>query len=519
MAILNSKINSLKIVNELNETLALQNIGYCHWKSNEHVDAAVQGKTDLDVLVDKAKQTELEAVLKTLDFKHFEAVPYRRYLNIEDYVTIDKETGVLVHLHLHYQLDLGEKQIKGYHFPWESLLLSSRIYDDEHQIYISEPNIEIILLIVRVTLKVRNRDHIQRFLGHNYFEGDFVRELQWLKARIDLAKVKQLSDELLGEDASALILEMISSKDNDFNKLLSPTNPIWSAVKKYRLNPPGIATILRWGKESQIHGYRVLKKLSQGPVLTRRTPVTGGMIVAVLGADGSGKSTTTTEITRCLAKKVDVFPVYLGSGDGKASILRQPLILMSRVVNAVRSPQSSTPSVEGTKASLQRSAQVGLHKNGKRSMLSSLGKILWAVILTYEKQNKLKQAYRAREKGMIVVCDRYPQTQFLGFNDGPLLGHENDHSSKLLKILRQWELRAYQQMTETMPPDLVIKLNVTPEIALARKSDTPPDIVQRKVTAVKALAFPPQTTVIDINAEQPLNDVLVTAKRAVWENL
>jgi len=37
----------LLVIQDLTDRLHRENIRYCHWKSNEHVDAAVQGKTDL----------------------------------------------------------------------------------------------------------------------------------------------------------------------------------------------------------------------------------------------------------------------------------------------------------------------------------------------------------------------------------------------------------------------------------------------------------------------------------------
>ena len=155
----------------------------------------------------------------------------------------------------------------------------------------------------------------------------------------------------------------------------------------------------------------------------------------------------------------------------------------------------------------------------ERSKVYQLNHILWAITLVIEKQNKLKRIDSARDRGMVVVCDRYPQSQISGFNDGPLLTNNQDNSSKLLRDLQQWEFESYQQMAETMPPDLVIKLNITPEVALARKSETPSEIVHKKVAAVKALNFPSQTAVITVDAEQPLDQVLVKAKRAVWKSI
>ena len=501
---------SLQIVNKLTEQLELENICYCHWKSNEHVDAAVQGKTDLDVLVDKAKKEQLEQVLPEIGFKYFEAIPCRRYRDIEDYLAIDEKTGALVHLHLHYQLELGEKQLKGYHLPWEELILSSRIYDREHKIYIAEPNIEIILLIVRAALKVRNRDRLKSWLGYDYFKGDFIREFKWLKERIEFSQVKQLSTTLLGENATKLILDAIVDNAN-LKQLLSPHNAIRSTLKKYRYYHPVVAMGLRWNRESKDLAHKILTRAFHAHIVTRRTPAKGGTVVAVLGADGSGKSTVISEVADSLSKKLDVLPVYLGSGDGKASIWRQPLIWMAKTAKAARSYNFANAAKSNT--------QAGFKSTQKKSIISRLNKLLWAITLTYEKQNKLKQAYLAKERGMIVICDRYPQSQILGFNDGPLLMSSKDNSAQLLQYLQQWEFKSYQHMAETMPPDIVIKLNVTPETALARKSETPPEIICKKVVAVQELKFPTQTNVITIDADQPLNNVLVTAKRAVWESL
>ncbi|MGL5794853.1 MAG: hypothetical protein ACRC06_10685, partial [Waterburya sp.] len=71
----------------------------------------------------------------------------------------------------------------------------------------------------------------------------------------------------------------------------------------------------------------------------------------------------------------------------------------------------------------------------------------------------------------------------------------------------------------TMPPDIVIKLNITPEVAKMRKAATPDEMVHKKIAAVQALKFPLQTTVINVDAEQALDQVLATIKKALWNNL
>ena len=500
-------MSPLKIVSQLNNCLDRENIRYCHWKSNEHVDAAVEGKTDLDVLADRAKKVKLKQVLGEIGFKQFISVPFLQYTEIEDYVAMDEDTGILVHLHLHYQLELGEKNLKGYHCPWEELLLSTRIYDREHQIYIAEPNIEIIILVVRAALKVRNRDRAKSLFGADYFAGDVIREFRWLKERIDLAQVEKLSTELLGEDASKVILDAIAD-ESQLKKLLSPGNAVRLAVKKYRRYDPITAMRLRWYREWQYLFFKIMSRYFKAPVKLRRTSIDkGGSIIAILGADGAGKSTVNAEIVKGLSSKVDVFPIYLGSGDGTASILRQPLIWMRQGFKALKSLKSSgKPSTGSTK------------KWYERSKVYQLNHILWAITLVFEKQNKLKRINSARERGMVVVCDRYPQSQIPYLNEGPLLTTEHKSSSKLLQALQEWELKSYQKMVATVVPDLVVKLNVSPEVALTRKSSLP-EVIEKKVAGVKAIEFPDRSRIANLDADRSLDEVILKAKHAVWQNL
>jgi hypothetical protein len=119
---------------------------------------------------------------------------------------------------------------------------------------------------------------------------------------------------------------------------------------------------------------------------------------------------------------------------------------------------------------------------------------------------------------MVAICDRYPQCQFGGFNDGPQLGSWLEHPSRLLRAAAAWELAAYRG-AERAPPDLVVKLHVPPAVAALRKEDMSLEDITRKATAVRALHFPPGVRVVDIDAAQPLDTVLGQVKRAIWEAL
>ena len=118
-------------------------------------------------------------------------------------------------------------------------------------------------------------------------------------------------------------------------------------------------------------------------------------------------------------------------------------------------------------------------------------RVPWALALSLEKRGKLRRMVRARDRGMIVVCDRFPQTEIPGFNDGPLLAHWRGHPSGLCRALAAWEARPYVEAASSSTPDLVMKLAVTPIVALARRPEMSFDEVVRRVRAVHRLRYPP----------------------------
>ena len=71
----------LKKINQLFQNFNRHDIRYSHWKSNEHLDAAVNGDTDLDILFDKNQEQRVIEILKSNKFYLFEAVWYRKYKN------------------------------------------------------------------------------------------------------------------------------------------------------------------------------------------------------------------------------------------------------------------------------------------------------------------------------------------------------------------------------------------------------------------------------------------------------
>ena len=84
-------------------------------------------------------------------------------------------------------------------------------------------------------------------------------------------------------------------------------------------------------------------------------------------------------------------------------------------------------------------------------------------------------------------------------------------------LVRRLEARAYE-LAHRMPPDLVVKLKVTPETAAKREPDMNPAVIRQRVLDLDQLKFP-GSRVVDVDAELPLADVIHTVKCAVWRQL
>jgi hypothetical protein len=143
---------------------------------------------------------------------------------------------------------------------------------------------------------------------------------------------------------------------------------------------------------------------------------------------------------------------------------------------------------------------------------------VWVLSLARERVRRALDARRARSLGLVVLSDRIAQSQFPGMNDGPRLTAWLDSPSGW----RRWAAareRAAFRLSELVPPDLVIKLHVPPDVALQRKPESPREQVERGARLLRDLRWPATTRVVDLDATQPLAQVIVEAKRAVWSAL
>lgn len=491
---------TLRPIELLLEELKSGPVRYCHWKGNAHLEKALSGEKDLDLLADTADAPRVTAMLAAAGFRRAVDQPGHGFPGVEHYLALADREGMLAHLHLHWQLIPTKSNAALVRLPWEEIVLSTRVQHEHFDVDIPAPEMELLLFLVRGALRVRGKHLVAERAGRPFLGAAALAELEWLADRTTPEVLVRRASGLIGERAATTAAALMHAV------------PSASSLRALRgqMDPPASVYCGKGRREI----FRASLRHDRG---LKRTLSTGGRIIAFLGSDGAGKSTVVGAITAWLGAELDVRRIYLGSGDGATSLLRRSLRTFDRVRRTLigRGERRRGPVVEELPSAYTSGNS---YVAGVEPGLRALWKMSSKLALAREKRGRLREAWRARTRGAVVICDRYPQTQQLGFNDGPLLSPWLRHSSRLLRAAARRELAVYRDAA-ALAPDLVIKLVVSPEVAASRKDDMSLELLRARAAAVRALRFPDATRVVEINADQPLERVLEATRRAIWEAL
>ncbi len=470
-------------------------ISYCYWKSSRRVYRGLTGEGDLDLLIAKEDQHRAQAILLERGLKLFPCVAYRDHPAILSFLGYDELSGRIVHLHSHFRLVAGNSLLKNYRIPWEETVLARTILHPTLPIRMLDPVDEALLLIVRSCLELRRSDPIM-LRNWTAARHKFALDRSGLAARVDRATLSSRAAELLDHDLADMVADAICGEPTleDQRRLRRSIQRHFSAHRACNAFEAGVRSVGRavlWAAGS------LNKRFLWAPRPWSRRAPGGGRVVAVIGIDGSGKSTVVATIRAWLGQEIDVVPIYFGTGGGRPSLILWPFKLMVPLITLLlrTKPQG---------------ASHGKISNRPPGLLYSVLLMVWATVVAVEKRIKLSAAHRGAIRGLVVLTDRYPQNEIVGFNEGPLM-------SRLTRVplwLRRFEAKAYS-LADRLPPDLVIKLIVTPETAARREPDMDRAVIRARTEAVPRLTFA-GARVVSIDAEQSLTDVIRAVKREIW---
>jgi hypothetical protein len=474
------------------------NIRYCYWKSTRRIRAVLRGESDLDLLVGRSDQHRAEMILLARDFKLFPTLANRDHPSILSFLGHDETSGRIIHIHLHFRLIIGERLLRNYRLPWEDIVLRCALLHPMLQVRMLEPTIEAILLGVRSCVELRRSDPVA-LRSWQAVKHKFALDRADVAARVDPAALRDLATALLNDELAEMLVDTIFSERElrDQRRFRRCIIRYLSAFRTY--NAPeawlrGSWRTLLWGA-----GNMNRQLLLQPRPWSRRAPG-GGCVVAIVGVDGSGKTTVAAAIRAWLGAEVDVVPIYFGTGEGRPSALLRLFKLM-------------VPLARGVFTIKPKGASHGNVSDRPPGLLYGLLMTMWATIVAREKRNKLLAARRGAQRGLVIITDRYPQNEIGAFNDGPLL----TRVARVPRWLRRFEGATYA-LAQRLPPDLVVKLDVLPETAARREPDMDPAIIRQRILDLQHLTFA-GARIVRVDAEQPLLHVVRTVKREIWKLL
>ena len=462
-------------------------VRYCHWKGTANIEKGFTGESDLDILVDP-KDNEIAAqLLMQNDFVHFYTQWGQRYSFIQDWIGLDKETGISIHIHYHNKMMVGHTGVMEYVYPWEQEVLSSRILDCETGLYIISPEFEALTFFSRLGLEFPNKK-LKEEKGNRYlFNEEAKAELDYIRANIDEERFKSLCNQYYG-NAGKQFFTFYKTPQLDKSSLKA-----FSKLTKRTIRHEGVSAL------NEIKSYYVKFILRyifprQHLVPRKKVPVSHkGLSIVFVGQDGSGKSVVSNEIRKWLSWKIDTRLYYLGFGEQYKPLSRQ--------------------------------MQDKLHNN-KGLVARLVCKWLPFQVLLQRSKDTVKALSSAKKyinKGGIAVFDRFPQNKIAGINDGPkirqlLIPLVNE---KFLRRIASLYARKEEHNIEKavqFVPDIVFKLCITVEETMRRKPSENLESVKEKHEIVNEMSFP-DSKVFEINAAKDYQQEMIEIKNIIWSNI
>jgi len=479
----------LKKIERLFTTWNENSIKYCHWKSTAHLDATMLGITDIDILVDRAAWSRAEQLAEDEGFIRLDTVPLRTYPGVLDLVSRD-ESGAWVHIHLHYQLVLGDRWAKAYWLPIEGKILERSWFNKKYNSFVIEPYDELYVFCARMALKHR------RPFSRNVVWQEFE-HIHNLVSGGNGMKLPGPSSLKVLDDFVNCALCSNNPKPEDLNEHAKKARQALSSIRRYKIIQFYIVSFVRQAYRYWVeYKRRILKIYNSG---RRRLPY-GGMLVAVLGIDGSGKTTVVERLEKDFAVQINVTRVFLGNGKSGSSWYRRILFF-----------------IFGARArgKAHRKMRRSDSKTEKRNVPWYY--LLWMCLCLFDKRKNFVSALSGRANGTLVLSDRWPQSQIKNNHDGPrIYGMGKVKRFTAFVAGREHSLL---KKAEMIPPDIIFRLIVSPDTAMKRKPEEfTYEEAKRNMESMCQIKWP-QSLVVDVDAEQSCQEVHNLIATRIWKHL
>jgi thymidylate kinase len=479
----------LGLVTALCDTLDRQAVRYCHWKSTDALERSWSGENDLDLLVAERDIPVFEASLRALGFKEAIVPAAQRLPGVRHLYGVDEPSGRLVDVHLHERLILGDDATKNYRLPIEDAYLSSVTRRDPFMV--PDPELEFAIFALRMMIKHGSPEAIASGRGSlSRAERDEMHALE--DATDPVTRWRSLHHTIPTVDR-ALLFRCLDT--------FGPTQTIPARVGVWRDLERRLAIYERRPRVSDVWLQLSRRLIGRSRRLVHRPRrwrmADGGSVIAIVGSDGSGKSTMTDALAGWLGPVCTVQRLHLGKPPRSASwiALRAAMHAGRRLGLTATAPPVPTGAIAAADEQ------------------PTVPRLLMDLLTTRDRLRAARRARRSADGGVIVLCDRYPLPQLSvdGPRGAPAAGGTLGPMSRGI-VARERRLAA-----RIPPPDVVVVLAVEPDVARRRRPDADPAVIDARATEILDAAWDPEMLVVD--AARPFDDVFADVRRGVWSRL
>lgn len=466
-------------------------INYCHWKSIDRLDEVFDGKTDVDILIYRNQMTQFHKILADFGAINIKPRLWMTYPSMDDFLLYDPKDGCFYHLHVHYRLIMGKKNAKEYILPLEDLYLNTKVFNKSYNTFTVKPELDLIMLVLRYSVKYS-------FLAMSYHKlrgiiVSEVNEMKHLLAIIDhseLLRYVSMVEIELNHRNGELYDFFKKEKYKSVQQNISDLKGIKSLISIYR----------RSSSFEVFFARRLRKYLNIAAAFGRNNAkhaIGGGITIAMVGCDGSGKTTITDAIILEIRSKLSARKYYMGFNARSFSYRTKLLAVLSY---------------------LPRSAKF-IFRNDFGKKINVFGQLIIEYGGYLDRKKLYQQSLKDKANGMIGFYERFPLKDTIDYPQ--CFFNERDFEiiskSRFLMKLKNSLEKKYELFR---PADLNFFINTPTDIIRERRemSDQTFEKVNDKYQRVKCYVNDHQYY-MNIDGSQSLEKVILNVKNHIFNRL
>lgn len=438
-----------KIEDNLFNDLEDHKVRYAHWKSNYQLFSPSNPSSDVeyDLLIDRKQISKFVEILSRNGFRQGE-VEDASFPAVHHFYNYDHDSGRFIDIHVYYKIITGESFVKNYNLPFVDEILDNTVSQNGIRIPIVE--IEWIMFIVRIMLKY---SIIPENFIVNMSKKDIYDELVHLEKNVDFNVIT----DVLNKHYQNLSLETLQKCSDALKKeisLISLTLLALKIRKVFKVNRRNTG-FRRWLINFRTYGNIICRRF----VFRQKRRLffaSGGILIAIIGPEATGKSTVILELNNWLKRLAKVDTIH--SGKPPTTFLTYIPDMLTPMLRRLM-PKFRSTSVEQEN---QKDA------DNKTTNSTSMPFIIRSIIIAYKRKKQLLKVHRIVSNGGIVISDRYP-TNKPGLVDSPQLIPSNFEKLKggVKYRMMKYENRLYD---EIQYPSLILQLSAPLDVVLERNS-------------------------------------------------